>query len=124
MSITVLVADDSEVMRGAIKSLLEGDPEIQLVGEATSFAETMTLTSKLQPQVVIMDLHMSDDESLMPFQFKSCLGESRLLVVSFRDDDEARFLAASYGAVSFLGKMNLGYHLIPAIRRCVNDLRS
>jgi two-component system response regulator DevR len=124
MFITVLLADDSEVMRRAIKTLLEGDPEIRLVGEATSFTQTMTLTRKLQPQVVIMDLHMSDDESLMPFQFKSCLGESRLLVVSFRDDDEARFLAASYGSVSFLGKMNLGYHLIPAIRRCVSDLRS
>src|ERR1700722_20507900 len=114
MSITVLLADDSEVMRRAIKSLLEADPEIQLVGEATSFAQTMTLTRKLQPQVVIMDLHMSDDESLMPFQFKSCLGESRLLVVSFRDDDEARFLAASYGAVSFLGMMNVDYYLIPS----------
>jgi two-component system, NarL family, response regulator DevR len=122
MSITLLLADDSEVMRRAIKSLLEADPEIQLVGEATSFTQAITLTSKLQPQVVIMDLHMSDEESLMPFQFKSCLGESRLLVVSFRDDDEARFLAASYGAASFLGKMNLSYHLIPAIKRCVSDL--
>jgi DNA-binding NarL/FixJ family response regulator len=122
MSVTVLIADDSEVMRGIIRNLLEGDSEIQVVAEATNFTQTMTLTRTLQPQVVIMDLHMSDEDSLMPFQFKSCLGASRLLIVSFRDDDEARFLAASYGAASFLGKVNLGYHLIPAVKLCASGL--
>ncbi len=55
MTISILLADDSEIMRKAIAHLLKGDPEIQVLAEAASFSQTMQLTEKLHPQIVVMD---------------------------------------------------------------------
>lgn len=59
MCVRVLLADDTAVMRKAIRSLLADENQIQVVGEAEDFAQTLMLTRKLKPQVVILDLHMS-----------------------------------------------------------------
>jgi DNA-binding NarL/FixJ family response regulator len=117
MPITVLLADDSELVRRAIRRLLANHPEINLAGEATDFAQTIRLIQELQPQIVILDLHMSDGTHVTPSQFRSQLnlGKARLLAISVWNDEETQFLATSYGATQCLDKINLGTHLIPAI---------
>jgi DNA-binding NarL/FixJ family response regulator len=117
MPITVLLADDSELVRRAIRRLLANHPEINLAGEATDFAQTIRLIQELQPQIVILDLHMSDGTRITPSQFRSQLnlGKARLLAISVWNDEETQFLATSYGAAQCLDKINLGTHLIPAI---------
>jgi DNA-binding NarL/FixJ family response regulator len=57
MCIKVLLADDTAFMRSAIRNLLGREPEIELVGEAQNFAESLSLTRKFRPHVVILDLH-------------------------------------------------------------------
>jgi CheY-like chemotaxis protein len=52
MSIKVLLADDTAIMRSAIRHLLEEQPEIELVAEASDFNQTIALTRKFKPQVV------------------------------------------------------------------------
>jgi DNA-binding NarL/FixJ family response regulator len=116
MAVTVLLADDHAIMRKAIAHLLASDPEIQLVAEAISFAQTMQLTSKLEPQVVVMDLHLSDEKKVTPSHVKSCLVDSLVLAMSIWDDDETKALAETFGAVMLLDKTNLATELIPAIR--------
>ena len=59
MSIKVLLADDSDVMRRAIVKLLNEEPSTELVGEAKGFAETIQLANELKPDVLVMDLHMN-----------------------------------------------------------------
>jgi two-component system response regulator NreC len=117
MQVTVLLADDSDLVRGAIRRLLADHPEISLVGEATDFAQTIRMLQQLQPQVVILDLHMSDGKRITPAQFRAQLnlGKSQLLAISVWDDEVTRSLAASYGAARCLDKTNLGTYLIPAI---------
>jgi DNA-binding NarL/FixJ family response regulator len=116
MPITVLLADDSDLLRRAIGRLLSGHPEISLVGEATDFAQTIRLIQELQPQIVILDLHMSDDKRINPTQFRSqLLGKARLLAISAWNDEETQSLASSYGAAVCLDKTNLVTQLIPAI---------
>jgi two-component system response regulator NreC len=117
MRVTVLLADDSDLVRGAIRRLLADHPEISLVGEATDFAQTIRMVQQLQPQVVILDLHMSDSKRTTAAQFRSQLnlGKSHLLAISVWDDEETRSLAAGYGAARCLDKTNLGTRLIPAI---------
>jgi chemotaxis response regulator CheB len=56
MQIKVLLAEDSELVRRAIRRLLEQDPEIELVGEAANFAETIRMLSDLGPQVIVISL--------------------------------------------------------------------
>jgi DNA-binding NarL/FixJ family response regulator len=114
MCITVLLADDKEIVRRAIRGLLNESPEIELVGEAANFAQTIQMTQELKPQVIVMDLHMPD-QRLGESMSARDLGSSLLLAMSLANDDEARFLAESFGAVKLLDKAQLYDELIPAI---------
>jgi DNA-binding NarL/FixJ family response regulator len=117
MPIKVLLADDSDLVRRAIRRLLMDHPEISIVGEATDFAQTIRMIQELQPQIVILDLHMSDSKRITPGEFRSRLnlGQARLMAISVWNDAETQALASSYGAANCLDKANLGTHLIPAI---------
>jgi two-component system chemotaxis response regulator CheB len=120
-AIRVMIADDSNVMREAISRLFEGDPDIQLIGEADTFVQTTQLIGELRPQVVVMDLHMPDENNMTPMHFKLCLNGTRLLAMSLCIDDETKALADTFGAVKLLDKMNLASELILAIKNCVTD---
>ncbi len=119
MAITVLVADDKEVVLSSIRLLLGSDPEIRIVGEAANFRQTFQSATELKPQVVVMDLHMPDDSSVSPQEIKSLLNTlgSRLIAMSFWNDEDTQALAQSLGAVILLDKMLLVSELIPAIKR-------
>jgi two-component system response regulator DevR len=122
MKIGVLLPDDSEIMRKAIVGILRDDPDVQLLAQASSFIQTMELTSRLHPQVVVMDLYMKDEKDVTPSQVKSSLRGSVLLAISLRNDDETKAMAESFGAVILLDKVNLAAELIPAIKLYANDL--
>ena len=117
MAITVLLADDSELVRRAIRRLLSDQPQIALVGEAGDFAQTIEMANSLKPHVIVLDLHMSDGRSISPSQFKSRVDSiaSRLVAISVWNDKETRALAESFGAIELLDKVSLGTRLIPAI---------
>src|SRR5580692_13055440 len=70
-SIKVLLADDSEIVRRGIRQLLAAETEIEIVGEAVNFAQTIRMTRDLNPQVVILDLHMPDENNIRPQEVKS-----------------------------------------------------
>ena len=116
--ITVLLADDSEIVRTAIARLLKDDPEIQLVAEAVNFPQTIRLISTVKPQLVVMDLHMDGERGLT--DVKSHLNGSGLLAISLWNDIETRDLAESYGAAALIDKANLARELIPAIKQFAN----
>jgi DNA-binding NarL/FixJ family response regulator len=117
MPIRVLLADDNEPVRKAIGRILGSDPEIQLVGEATSFSQTIQASTKLRPHVIIMDLHMKDGEGLTPSKVKSFMEGSQLLAISIWHDDETKALADAFGAATLLDKINLATELIPTIKQ-------
>jgi CheY-like chemotaxis protein len=120
--IKVLVADDADVMRRAIRSLLATDSEIQLVGEAANCAQAVQMTRDLKPQIVVMDVHMFDKSDLAGSHVKACLDTvpSQLLAISFANDEDTEALADSFGAAVLLDKMNLAIELIPTIKRYAN----
>ena len=55
MPIKVLLADDSEIVRRGIRALLRSQPEIELVGEAADFCQTIRMMNELKPQVIVLD---------------------------------------------------------------------
>jgi two-component system chemotaxis response regulator CheB len=116
MRTTVLLADDSGVVRKAISQLLNGDPEIEVLAEASNFSQAMKLTTELRPQIVVLDLHMCDDDNVTPSQVKSGLEGTHLVAISLSNDQEARAIADGFGAVTLIDKMNLFHELIPAIK--------
>jgi chemotaxis response regulator CheB len=116
MKISVLLADDSQIMLKVIAHLLKGDREIEVVAECVSFAQTMEVASKLHPQVIVLDVHMADELTMIPSHLKSGLIGSRLLAISIWKDEETKALAETIGAVTLLDKADLATTLIPAIK--------
>jgi DNA-binding NarL/FixJ family response regulator len=116
--ITVLLVDDSELMRKALIQLLNSDPEIQVLGEAVSLNEAIRLTGKLSPHVVLLDLHLGDENSITPSKAKSAFSGSRVVAMSFANDTQTQRIADAYGAVALLDKTTLANELIPALKQC------
>jgi DNA-binding NarL/FixJ family response regulator len=119
MSIKVLLVDASDVMRSAIRQLLKQELGIEVIGTATSFAETLVLTAALKPDVLLMDPHMPDEREYTPELVKSqtVLHTKCILAISLWNDDDAKALAERFGAHVLLDKMNLYSELIPAIKQ-------
>lgn len=113
---TVLLADDSSVMREAIRTMLsEQAGQIEVIAEARNFSETVELASKLKPQVIVMDLYMPKRTSNLDVNRAFTNVSARLVTMSIANDDEAGDLARSYGADILLDKMDLFNTLVPAI---------
>jgi len=119
MSIKLLLVDDSDVMRTAIEQLLTKELGIEVVGTAMSFAEALALTAALKPDVLLMDLHMSDEREYPPELVKpeALLHTKCIVAMSLWNDDEAKALAERFGAYVLLDKMKLYSELIPAIKQ-------
>jgi DNA-binding NarL/FixJ family response regulator len=115
--IKVLLADDIAVMRKAIKFLLRSREEIRIVGEASTFVETIEKTTTLSPDVIVLDLYMPDRSSFTATELKAAFKDSRVVAISFGVDDEAEFLADDVGAFTLLDKMDLSRQLVLTILR-------
>ena len=116
MSIKVLLADDSEIVRRGIRALPRSQPEIELVGEAADFRQTIRMMNDLNPQVIVMDLHMPDGTEATLLDVKSHLHhDSRVLPMSVANDPETKALAENLGTFPLLDKTQLSDKLIPAI---------
>ena len=108
MPIRVLVADDSAIVRRAICQTLEDDTEIQVVGETTDFASTILRANELNPEIIVLDLHMPDDSTVVSESFRSELtNDCRIIAVSFANDAETNTLARSIEANVLLEKMKM-----------------
>ena len=118
MPITVLLTDDKEVIRTSIRRLISSDPEVHIVGEATSFRQTIQYAAELKPHIVLMDIHLPDDSAVSPHEMRSFLNSlgTRMIAISFWNDDATMERAQSFGAVTFLDKLTLGTELIPTIK--------
>jgi chemotaxis response regulator CheB len=113
MLVRVLIADDSALMRAAVRRVLSGEPGIEIVGEACNVAEMIEMRNQFAPDIVIMDLCMADESRIPATELSS--GDSRLLAISAVDAAEGSQKAKELGASAFLDKLWLRTTLIPKI---------
>src|ERR1700730_954235 len=103
MPIKVLLADDREIMRRAILSLLQAQSGVEVVGEAADLAQTMQMANDLKPQVIVMDLHMPNETKVTPLDVKSHLNHgSRLVAIKgevWQKDASETLLLYSHSAL-------------------------
>ena len=115
MCVKVFLADDAEIMRKAIRTLLSAREDITVIGEASNFRETIQKTAELHPDLIVFDVHLADENHITPTEVKSLRNRAKVLAISFGTDDHTGKLAESVGAVKLLDKMELAQELIPAI---------
>lgn len=125
MEIKVLLADDSDIIRGPIVQLLQQEPRIEFVGEASSFAETLKMATTLKPDVLLMDVHMGDGALHAPnaISIELLRWVKHIVAISVWNDDETRDLASRFGACMLLDKVNLAQELLPAILQLATSNR-
>jgi DNA-binding NarL/FixJ family response regulator len=105
-------------VRDTVTRHLSSDPGIEIVAVTDGFAKAIELCSKIRPDIVLMDLHMSDEKAVTPGRVKSSLSQSRLIAMSIWSDEEAKLPADTLGALVLLQKSSLSVDLIPAIKLC------
>jgi len=117
-SIKVLIADDHDIVRQGIKTIISETSDIDVVGEAESGDEVLKKIRKLDVDVVIMDYDMPDKNGLDTLiELKVISPQLPVIILSMFPEDHygVRFLKA--GASGYLGKSNVTQQLVEAIRR-------
>ena len=110
-------------MRTAIRKTLEEESNTNIVGEASTFAETREKIVDLKPDVLFLDLRLPEKWACAPALVQAQLGTVCTLATSLSNETEAKALAQSYGAAALLDKMTLYTDMVPAIRRCHPELQ-
>jgi DNA-binding NarL/FixJ family response regulator len=119
MTVAVLIADDQPLMRAALRTCLEAEPDLTVVGEAADGAETVRLARRLHPDVVVMDVRMPIMDGIEATrQVVALPGGSppRVLVMTTYDIDEYIIDALRAGASGFLVKDAPADEVVHAVR--------
>ncbi|GAB4502376.1 MAG: response regulator transcription factor [Anaerolineales bacterium] len=114
---TILLADDHSVLRSGLKLLLESQPDLLVVGEASSGLEALDLAGKLQPDLILLDLSMPGLGGLeaLPALRKS-VPAAKILILTMHDDPQYLRSALKNGASGYVLKKAADSELISAIR--------
>ncbi|MFD2442956.1 response regulator [Bacillus sp. CGMCC 1.16607] len=116
--IKVLIADDHKIVQSGLAMLINGQPDIQVVGTASDGLEAYHKCIELQPNVVLMDLNMPPGENgLMATKRikESCL-DTKVLILTMHDERDYIFKVLHSGASGYLLKSSEDMDLINAIR--------
>lgn len=114
----ILLVDDHEVVRLGLKSLLARYPEFEVVAEAGTADEAISLTERYQPDVVVMDIRLpgkSGIEATREIVEKG--GETKVIMLTSYADDELLFDAIAAGASGYVLKQIDSGELITALER-------
>jgi DNA-binding NarL/FixJ family response regulator len=122
MSVTVLIADDQELVRTGLRTILDAQEDIEVVGEAGDGEQAVRGAARLRPDVVVMDVRMPRMDGLQAT--RRIVSESsrspRVLVLTTFDLDEYVYEALRAGASGFLLKGAPTDQMIEAVRVVAN----
>lgn len=115
-SIKILIADDHPVFRFGLKALLATEPDLQVIAEASTGLDAVTLARDLSPDVILMDINMPEMNGIEATrQIVRARPETGILILSMLDDDTV-FSAMRAGARGYLLKGSEGDATVQAIR--------
>jgi DNA-binding NarL/FixJ family response regulator len=117
--IRVLVADDQALLRAALRTLLEGEADIEVVDEAADGSEAAALARRLQPDIVLMDICMPGIGGIAATKeivADKLSANARVLILTTFETEENLFEALRAGASGFLVKDTEPAELLRAIR--------
>lgn len=115
---TVLLVDDHRVVRAGLRSALEAEPDLDVVGEAGSVAEATHLVRAERPQVVVCDVSLGDGNGIdLVRALRRGDPQMGLVVLTMHGDDDVLFAAIDAGASSLVLKGAHLDELLTAVRR-------
>ncbi len=134
----VLLVDDQDLVRAGLRALLSNDPDLSIIGEATSGDEAVAMTRQHNPDVVLMDIRMpvmNGVEATRQIRADPDLISTRILILTTFDDEDEILEAIRFGAAGYLlkdtpsGELRAAVHAVadgdnslsPSIARRVMD---
>lgn len=115
--IGVIIADDHEVVRRGLGMLIEGEPDMRLLGMAASGAEALALAAATAPQVILLDIRMPGIDGIAAAaQLRAAHPRLAILMLTSYSDDARIYAAMRAGASGYLLKEMSGDALLHAIR--------
>jgi len=115
-ALRLVVVDDHEVVRQGLVALLDRRDTFQVVGEAGTVEEAMTVVRRMKPDLVIMDVRLPDGSGIEACRdIRSEMPEVRIVILTSYPDEEAVLSAIIAGASGYLLKQIRGRDLVSAI---------
>jgi DNA-binding NarL/FixJ family response regulator len=119
MTIRVLLADDQALLRSAFRVLVDSEPDMEVVGEASDGAQAVRLAKEERADVVLMDIRMPGTDGLAATRMISedpSLAHVRVVILTTFEVDDYVVQSLRAGASGFLGKGSEPEELLSAIR--------
>jgi two-component system, NarL family, invasion response regulator UvrY len=116
--IRILIADDHPIMRDGLKKILNEEPDMTVVGEASNYHEALTAVKKNVPDIAILDISMPGRNGLdILKELRSLYPRLKVLILSMHPEDRFALRAIKAGAAGYVTKENATEQLVNAIRK-------
>lgn len=120
--IKVLLADDHAVLRAGLRALLDAEPDLQVIGEASTGEEAVEQVAKLKPDVVVMDLSMPGAGGLEATRLIAGRPNSpKVLILTMHAEEDYLMPVLEAGGSGFVRKTSADEDLTRAIRTVASD---
>jgi two-component system, NarL family, response regulator NreC len=124
MTVTVLLADDHPIVRQGLRHLLEAEPDLKIVGEASDGLQAVQLTEKFRPNVLIVDMMMPELNGLEVLrQVKERSPATCCIVLSMQSADVYVVEALKAGALGYVLKETGPSELVNAVQQVIGGKR-
>ena len=120
MPIRILLVDDHGILRAGLRNLLNGDPELLVVGEAADGGEALQAAEQLHPDLVIMDISMPGTGGIEALQYLTeRVPDTKVLMLTVHEDEGLLKMAIRAGASGYVIKRAVELSsLTPSILLC------
>jgi DNA-binding NarL/FixJ family response regulator len=118
----LLVVDDHDLMRETTRLMLEGEPDLEVVGEAVNGRHALELCRQLRPDLVLMDVRMPEMDGLAATRaIKEELPAISVLLLTAHESDDYRREGASAGATGYVLKDAPRRQLLETVREALDQ---
>ena len=120
----VIIVDDHELARAGLRSMIGGEPGIEIVGEATNGREALDLCRRVQPDLALMDMRMPEMDGLAATRvIKQEYPGTNVIIVTLHENPDYLFEALKAGAAGYLLKDASQREVVSAVRRVLRGER-